>query len=111
MVKQKIIEEEPITIAEVKSILEKEAKKEELDIRENKTLEYAKRIAKISKTKVKEQKKKLEGLGMSKLKPSIIVKIIDTQPASIEELKVILSDSAKLFKEEELKKILKVLTE
>ena len=107
--KQEILEQEPVTMAEVKNILDKQAKKEELDIRANKTLEYTKRVVKISKTKALEQKKNLEGLGMTKLKKELIVKIIDIQPETIEELKIVLSNSAKLFKEEELKKILKAL--
>lgn len=109
MASLKIIETEPITIAEIKSILEKESKTHELDLRAKKTLDYAKRISKISKTKALEQKKALIDLGMVKLNQNSIVKIIDLQPKSIEELKVILSDSAKLFKEEELKKILKII--
>ncbi len=107
--KIQIIEEEPIPIVEVKSILEKEAKKSELDIRANKTLEYAKRVGKTSKKKINEQIKGLKDLGMAKLKDKDIIKIVDIQPETVEELKIILGDSAQLFKENELKKIIEVL--
>ncbi len=109
MGKIKIIEEEPITISEVKSILEKEVKKRELDLREKKTLEYAKRLGKLSKSKIEELKNKLKGLGIDKLKDPLIIKIIDNMPETKEELKIVLADKAKLFKDAELEKIVKAL--
>lgn len=89
--KPKIISEEPMTMAEVKAELSKNKKAGELNFRANKTDEYLSQFVSISLKDAEELKKKLEKLGVSRLKPEHITKIIDVLPTTAEDLKSLLS--------------------
>ncbi|MBR9676133.1 hypothetical protein GOV05_03935 [Candidatus Woesearchaeota archaeon] len=106
-----IISEEPISMFEVKKRLESIKKSSgELNFRAQKTLDYLNQNTIIKeKKKVEEVYKKVEGLEIPRLKDSHIIKIVDTMPQSVEELKGILSAYTVSVTNENLKKIIGVL--
>lgn len=92
MNKPEIIEIVPVTSSELKEELKRIKKRDtELNFRSNKTSEYLDNFQLIKHSDVEKLTKKLEALGVSRLKNEQIVKIIDLMPTSVEDLKVILS--------------------
>lgn len=91
MVKPELLEENSITMAEVKEKLA-EIKKEsgELNFRAGKCEEYFTDFVKLSASKAKEFKEKLQKLGISRLKDDQITKLVDMLPTSVEDVKVVL---------------------
>ncbi len=91
MVQIDIKNEQVLTLAETKNILEKIKKRdEELGFRSGRTYEYLTSFNPGSEKKAQEMKKKIEELDIPRLKQEQIVKIVDLMPESLEELKVIL---------------------
>tara|TARA_Y100000310_G_scaffold213058_1_gene213956 strand:- start:49 stop:399 length:351 start_codon:yes stop_codon:yes gene_type:complete len=91
MANPKLIEENPITLVDLKVALEKiEKRDKELNYRSNKSKEYIHNFVDLSEDKKESLQKKLIGLDMVRLKEAHIIKIIDFLPKDVEELKVIL---------------------
>jgi DNA-directed RNA polymerase subunit F len=106
MTNPKIISEQAISLSEVKDIMNKIKKKdEELNYRAGKTEDYLNQITTLSQAKAKELYKKLEGLKIPRLKEIHINKIIDIQPRTQEEVKVILQGYTITVSADALKKI------
>jgi DNA-directed RNA polymerase subunit F len=102
----KILSEKPVTMAEVKSDLEKIKKKsEELNFRANKTYSYLQDFSTISEKKAKDLYATIEKLNIPRLKEEHIVKIIDTLPKYKEEVKSLLSGYTITVSTESAKKI------
>ncbi len=106
-----ILTEKPITMLEVKEVLESIEKKNELSVKSKKTKEYLNTFVKLDKKKVEEFKKKLEKLDISRLRDRHIVKIIDLMPDNTDSLKVILSGENITLKVEDLEKIISIVKE
>ncbi|MBD3249261.1 hypothetical protein GF336_04415 [Candidatus Woesearchaeota archaeon] len=110
--KPKIIEEKPIPMAELKKELDSIKKEdEELNFRANKTDEYLSQMTKLSSKKAEELKGKLEGLNISRLKDEFIVKIIDTLPGTVDELRVLLQGYIVSINQADMKKIVELVKE
>jgi len=91
MTQVKIISEEPMTLAETKTILEKIKERDtEFGFRSGRTYEYLTSVHVMDEKKAQELKKKIEELNIPRLKPDQIAKIVDLNPESVDELKVIL---------------------
>jgi len=91
MVNPQFVEENPLSLVDVKSILKKiEKRDEEMNYLSNKTKEYLINFVTLSDKKRDELEKKLVNLKLTRLKVEHIMKIIDFLPKTIEELKVIL---------------------
>ena len=103
-----IVEKQPVTLAEIKSVLEKNKTN---DFRAQKTLEYVKEFAKLKKKQAEELKQKLQELNIVRLKEEIIVKIVDLLPKSEGELKAILQSFNVTLPKDQLKSILNVVVE
>ncbi|MFT4297660.1 MAG: RNA polymerase Rpb4 [Candidatus Woesearchaeota archaeon] len=102
----KIINEKPITMAEVREELAKIQKKnKELNFRANKTYTYLQEFSKLSSNKTKELISKVESLKIPRLKEDHIVKIADTLPKYPEEVKALLSGFTITLTNENAKKI------
>ena len=101
----KIIEEKPVTLAEVKEILSKNNNPLPKGI---KTLTYLKSIPILKEKKAQELKEKINALGLTRLKDKHITKIIDIMPMDLDSLRIILSQDITL-KQEDLQKILETL--
>ncbi len=102
-------EEQALTMVDAQEELKKiEKRDKELTARAEKTKEYLNKFVKLDKKINNEMKKKLEDLGIARLKGKYIVKIIDIQPKDIDGLKAILSGEITL-KQEELEKVLECI--
>ena len=91
MTKVDMLNSEPLTLAEAKTVLEKVKERDtEFGFRAGKTYEYLNSVHTGDENKAQELKKKIAELNIPRLKPEQIAKIIDLNPESAEELKVIL---------------------
>jgi len=105
----KILKEKLLNLAEVKKILEERSTKGELSYVQRVTLDYATKFSQFSGEKSSEIVKKLvETFGISE---STAIQIVNTVPKSINELRVFLTNEQKIFTEEELSELLKILEE
>lgn len=112
MTKPDILEEKPITMAEMKEELEKIRKRdEELNFRATKTEEYLQQFDIQPVKKIEELKKKIEGLKIPRLKEEQIIKIIDLMPGSLEEMKTIMQSYTITINQENMKKIVAKIEE
>ena len=102
-----VLEQRPLTIAEVKENLEEIKKlKKELNFRAEKVYNYANEFTKLNKKSVSEIYERLKSLNISKLRDRHITKIIDIMPDNPESLKIIFSGEATSLKQDEVKQIL-----
>ncbi len=105
-----IIEEKPITMAELKEELDKIKKKDkELNFRANKTYEHLTQFGKHDYNKAKELIDKLEKLKIPRLKEEYMVKIVDVLPTTLDDLKVLLQGYTVTIKSENMKKIVETV--
>ena len=110
MVKPTILEEESITMSEVKKHLEKVEKEEgELNFRAQKTKEYLQDFKPVSSKEAADISKKLLGLDLSRLKHDQIVKIIDFMPKTEDDLAVLLQGFSITIPKTSLKQVLSAL--
>ncbi|MEM4396102.1 MAG: hypothetical protein QXR30_00355 [Candidatus Woesearchaeota archaeon] len=103
----KVIQKEPVTMAKIKEILEKQEKNDDLRIR--KTLEYCKEFSKVSDEDAEKIKEELKSLNIARLNDEIIVKIIDIFPKTEGSLKAILEGFNVTLTKEQIKSILNIL--
>ncbi len=97
MLGEKIVEEKPITLVEVRELLSERKKEKELTYEQDLTLKYAKRFGKLT---IKQLEKLREELSkMEKLDEIAIVKIIDILPKTKEILDIILPKNMQLDNE------------
>lgn len=101
----KIIEEKPISMAEVKEILDK---KDKLNSKGTLTKEYFKSISVTKVDKAKNLIERLKKLEITRLKDKHIIKIVDIMPHDMDSLKMLISQEVTI-KQEELQKILDTL--
>ena len=110
MVNVDIINESPVTMAELKEKIEDIKKRDkELKPRTLKTHEYLERFVSIKgkdAVKIKEQLLKLQ---ISRIKERHIAKIIDIMPKDIETLKLIFVGENVTLKQDDLETILEAL--
>ena len=91
MVSPQFVEEQAISLADAKDILNKiQKEEEELNYISNKAKEYLENTVILSNSKKEELRKKLEGLKLTRLKHEHIMKIIDFSPKNVNDLKVVL---------------------
>ena len=90
---------EPLSMVEILEYIEKDSE----------VSKFVKKFTKLSLKESKEFKKRLEELGLMKLKPQHIVKIIDLMPEDKEDLNKIFIGMG--LDEDETKKILDVVKE
>ncbi|MBW2979714.1 hypothetical protein DRZ77_02975 [Candidatus Woesearchaeota archaeon] len=110
--KPKIISEEPMTLVEVKEYLKRLKEKNiELGFRAAKTEEYLNQVPVLDKKTAIELKEKLESLKITRLKPAMIVKIVDLVPKTLDDLKAVLQGFQSSVSTEDMKKILSVIND
>jgi len=110
MTKPQLIEEHPINMVELKTELESIRKRDkELSNVSNKTEEYLNQFVLLSAQKAKELDSKLRALKISRLKDEFIIKIIDTTPTTVDDLKVLLQGYVVSINQEDMKKIVNVV--
>lgn len=112
MAKPEIISEIPINMVELKSELDSIKKRDgELGFRATRTQEYLDQFVGMSSKKADELKKKLEDLKITRLKEEFIVKIIDTLPTTVEELKTLLQGYVVSINQADMKKVVDAVNE
>ena len=112
MGKPEIIEEKPLNMVELKEELEKIRKRDkELGIRSNKTDEYLRDFVTLNKKEEEELKQKLESLKIKRLKPEFVVKIVDTMPKTVEEVRALLQGYVISLNQEDMKKVASAVAE
>jgi DNA-directed RNA polymerase subunit F len=112
MSKPEIIEEKPISMAELKEDLKKIKKRdEELNFRAEKTQEYLDQFVTIKDKEGKELAKKIEELDIPRLKPEHIIKLVDILPTTPEEVKIVLQGYTITVTKENLKRVADVIKE
>lgn len=110
MVNPKIIEETPISLAEVKASLEAASERDgELNFLSNKTKEYLENFNVASSEEAEELKNKLKGLDLTRIKDEHIAKLIDFHPKNLEELRAVLQAYPLSLPKKDQEAILKVL--
>lgn len=106
MTKPKILNEEPMSIPEVRDALDKIKKRDaELTFRGNKTEEYVGQFSLLDSKKAAELTEKLTKLNVPRLKEQHIKKVVDIMPATDKDVKVVLQGYAVTVKAEHVKKI------
>ncbi|MBW2973574.1 hypothetical protein KY346_04225 [Candidatus Woesearchaeota archaeon] len=109
--KIQVIEETPITAAEVKTELKKiKSKDKELNFRAQKTEDYLNQVVSDPK-KTAELVKKLESLKIPRLKEQQIMKIADILPTTEKDVKFVLQGYTLTVTKENMAKIAKVVAD
>ena len=112
MVKPEIVTENPVSMIEIKKELEDIKKRDkELNFRSAKTEEYLNQFLEHDPKVYEDIKKKIEAFKISRLKPEMLVKILDLLPRTVDDLKAILQGFVVSLSNEDIKKIIKVIEE
>ncbi|MFT4326967.1 MAG: hypothetical protein ACMXYK_05685 [Candidatus Woesearchaeota archaeon] len=110
MTQPNIISEEAISMYDVLSSLKKMEKEDgELNFRAEKTKEYIQEVKQLTDKKAKEVTEGILALDIPRLRPEHIVKILDVNPVSVEDLKQLIASFNITVKDDNLKKIIEVL--
>ncbi len=88
MIGEKVLDQKPIALAEVKQLLSERKKDKDLSYEQDITLKYAKKFSKLSLTQAKKLVSELKGMG--NLDDETIVKIVDFLPVKKEILQLLL---------------------
>ena len=108
----KIISEEPMSMFELKAEVKKIKKRDkELGFRVGKMEEYLNIFVTLSSKQEKELEEKIRKLKVPRLKDEHIKKIVDILPVNIDQLKVILQGYTLTVTQDNMKKIMAVVSE
>ena len=105
MVGKKIIETDPITSAEVKDILEERAESHELNYEQNLALDH---VIKFVKTDAKTATKLVKEMEKI-IKKSQAVKLADTMPKDLADMRLLFAKERGSHKKEEMETLLKII--
>jgi len=112
MTKPEIIEEREVPMYEVREEIAKIKKRDkELNFRVQKTEEYLNTFAMISNKDSKALVNKLQKLKIPRLQDKHIYKIVDILPKTVDELKVTMQGYPLTVNADNMKKIVKTVTE
>jgi len=108
----KIIEERPISMAELKEEIKEIKKRDtELSFRTAKVAEQLEVLKTVKQKEAEEMLEKIQKVGIPRLKDLHILKIIDLMPASTTELKNITQSYSLVIGNESLEKVLEIIAE
>lgn len=109
MTNYEILNRRTASLAEISELLEK-INEDEVSYREEKLKEYLKEFNKLSKEDYDKAMDELKELGLNRLDEEDIVKILNILPKNGTELRAITSGSGTILVDEEVNKILDVLS-
>ncbi len=110
MVKPQVLEEESITMSELKEELKNIKKRDtELSFRAGKTEEYLDNFHLLKEKEAKDLFEKINKLNIPRFKKEYIDKLIDIIPRNDDEIKMVLSGYPLTITNENVKKIAKVI--
>lgn len=105
MIGKKIIETDPITIAEVKEMLEERAKSHELNYEQNLALDHVTKFAKIDEQTATELVDELKEI----IKKIQAIKLADIMPQDMADMRLMYAKERGSHKKEELEKLLEII--
>ncbi len=110
MTNLQVINEVPLTMAELKEKLE-DIKKRDKELTEKaiKTYNYLTRFSELKEKEALKLKEEIIKLNISRLKEKHIIKIIDVMPKDVESLKLTFATDNITIKQEDLQKILDII--
>src|SRR3989304_8251489 len=107
LIKMKVLETKPVSMAEAKDILSNRETGKELTYEQKLALEHLKKFTKL---KYEEAKKFIEELsGVLRMSPETMVQILNILPKTPDELRLIFARERFSLKEEEIGKILDIV--
>ena len=107
MTNLEVLNETPLTMAELKDKLEDIKKRDkELNERAQKTQDYLNKFVKLKEKEALKLKDEVTNLKIPRLKDKHIIKIIDIIPKDMDSLKLIFSAENITIKQEDLQRIL-----
>ncbi len=109
MANYEVIKSEPVSASEALELINKKSKDVELTYREEKTMEFLKKMNKLSLKNFKEAYKELESLEIPRLEDTHIIKILENMPSDGTQLRAIVSHSGTVLVDENVTKILDVV--
>jgi len=101
-----VLNENSITMIEVKEKLDKIKKNHELSFRANKASEYLDIFAKQKIKDIAEKRKKLQDLNILRLKETQMTKIIDMNPENMDALRAVLTGENITLKQEDMQRVI-----
>jgi len=107
MIGKRLINSEPVSLAEAKELIEARKKEGELSYEQNLTFEYAKKFAKLSADDSRALMNELTQI--EQITKRHAVEIIDTYPKNLDELRLIFSKEHFTLSDEQLQNILGIL--
>jgi DNA-directed RNA polymerase subunit F len=105
MIGKKVIETEPITIAEAKQMLEQSSDSYDPTYEQNLAIEHVNKFTKLDVEKAQELVKELEEI----IKKTQAIKIADLMPADLADLRLMFAKERGSHKKEELEQILEIV--
>jgi len=105
MIGKKVIDTDPITIAEVKNMLEELSEHYELTYEQNLTLDHVTKFSKLDEESAKKLVEELSEL----IKKTQAIKVADIMPEDMADLRLIFAKERGSFKQEDLEKILEIV--
>lgn len=103
----KVKDENYVSWAKAKKILEKKGKEKELGYEQKNALEFLRKFSKMSEKKASEMAEELSKIG--RLKEKHIIMVMDMMPKTQDELRVLFANEIVSPTEDEKKKILSVV--
>jgi DNA-directed RNA polymerase subunit F len=104
-----IIEENPVTLSNLKAQLKAIEKEGTLSFRGEKTKNYVENFELLSPKDSKKFSDEIKALAIPRLRERHIVKILDILPSDLDSLKILLSGETLTINSEDMKKILDVI--
>lgn len=105
MIGKKVIDTDPITIAEVKQMLEGIQEQHELTYEQNLALDHVTKFSKLDMESAKKMVEELEEL----IKKTQAIKVADIMPEDIADLRLIFAKERGSIKKEDMEKILEIV--
>ena len=104
-----VLEENPISITELKSRLATIEEEGTLSFRGEKTKQYLENFAKTEMKDLEKVREEIKALNIPRLKDRHIIKILDVMPTDLDSIKMLLSGETLTISDEDLKKIINVI--
>ena len=105
MIGEELRGQKPLTLGEVKALLEARKKNQELNYEQDIALKYAKKFSKLTAKQSEKVREELSKIGS--LTPELVVKIMDILPIKKEILELLIQKGASV-PEEDLAKVLEI---
>lgn len=106
MIGKKIIETDPITIAEVKDMLEERSESHELTYEQNLALDHVTKFTKLDNEAARKLVDELEAI----IKKSQAVKLADVMPLDMADMRLMFAKERGSHKNEELEQLLSIIS-